>query len=113
MLLRFWHVKSDSKRWALARLGSFSIIATPQHGKATSDLYGYLLEAKGFPREGPLLRYLPCLLDVTGRTKNSVEEPIGFPTGQAACLSSLGPHGLFRMANEFTGWFAKLQHCMF
>lgn len=113
MLLRFWHAKSDSKRWASAKLGSFSIIATHQQGKATSDLYRYLVETKGVPQRGPLLQYLHCLLDVLVRTKNSVEDCIACPTDQAACLSSLRPHGHFRMANVFTGWCAMLQHCMF
>jgi hypothetical protein len=113
MLLRFWHAKSDQRRWASARLGNFAIIGTRHHAAATSDLYQYILNSKGLPQPGPLLRYLHRLLDVLVRTENPVEDHIACPTDQAACLTSLRPRGHFRPANSFTGWCAKLQHCMF
>jgi Cft2 family RNA processing exonuclease len=113
MMLRFWHLKSDSKRWATAKLGNFRVIGTRNHAKVTVDLYMHIIEVKGILKPGPLLGYLHHLLDALVRTKILADDRMACPTDQAACLVSMRSHARFQLANPFTSWCAKLQHCMF
>jgi hypothetical protein len=113
MMLRFWHLKSDPKRWVTAKLGNFRVIGTRHHAKVTADLYMHIIEVKGILKPDLLLRYLHHLLDALVRTEILTEDRIACPTDQAACLASMRSHGRFQLANPFTSWCAKLQHCMF
>jgi len=112
MLLRFWCAKSDSKQWASARLGSFSIIATHQQGKATSDLYRYSHRNQGCPQPGPLLHVSPLSTWYAHSNQEFGRRLYSMSYGSSSLPFFTTAPWHFRMANVFTGWCTKLQHCM-